>query len=35
MGSNFRGKSEMALKINFCGFKFYDNNQSRDVALHK
>ena len=29
MGSNFRGKSEKALKINFRGFKFRDSNQSR------
>ena len=36
MGSNFNGKSEKALKINFRGFKFRDNNQSRGVALlHK
>ena len=25
MGSNFRGKSEKALKINFRGFKFRDS----------
>ena len=36
MGSNFRGKSENALKINFRGFKFRDSNQSKGVALlHK
>ena len=36
VGSNFRGKSEKALKINFCGFNFRDSNQSRGVALlHK
>ena len=36
MGSNFRGKSEKALKINFRGFKFRDSNKSRGVALlHK
>ena len=36
MGSNFRGKSEKALKINFRGFKFRDSNQFRGVALlHK
>ena len=36
MGSNFRGKSKKALKINFRGFKFRDSNQSRGVALlHK
>ena len=36
MAGNFRGKSEKALKINFCGFKFRDSNQSRGVApLHK
>ena len=36
MGSNFHGKSEKALKIIFCGFKFRDSNQSRGVALlHK
>ena len=36
VGSNFRGKSEKALKINFRGFKFHDSNQSRGVALlHK
>ena len=36
MGSNFHGKSEKALKINFRGFKFRDSNQSRGVALlHK
>ena len=29
MAGNFRGKSEKALKINFCGFKFRDSNQSR------
>ena len=35
MGSNFRGKSEKALKI-IRGFKFRDSNQSRGVALlHK
>ena len=28
MGSNFRGKSEKALKINFRGFKFRYSNQS-------
>ena len=33
MGSNFRGKSEKALKINFCDFKFRDSNKSRGVAL--
>ena len=33
MGTNFRGKSEKALKINFRGFKFHDSNQSRGVAL--
>ena len=33
VGSNFRGKSEKALKINFRGFKFCDSNQSRGVAL--
>ena len=33
MGSNFRGKSEKALKINFRGFKFRDSNRSRGVAL--
>ena len=26
MWSNFRGKSEKALKINFRGFKFRDSN---------
>ena len=36
MGSNFRGKSEKALKISFHGFKFHDSNQFRGVALlHK
>ena len=35
MGANFHGKSEKALKINFCGFKFHDSNQSRGMALHK
>ena len=36
MGSNFRGKSEKAHKINFRGFKFRESNQSRGVALlHK
>ena len=36
VGSNFRGKSEKTLKINFRGFKFRDSNQSRGVALlHK
>ena len=36
VGSNFRGKSEKALKINFRGFKFRDSIQSRGVALlHK
>ena len=36
VGSNFRGKSEKALKINFRGFKFRDSNQSRGMALlHK
>ena len=36
VGSNFRGKSEKALKINFYDFKFRDSNQSRGVALrHK
>ena len=36
VGSNFHGKSEKALKINFRGFKFRDSNQSRGVALlHK
>ena len=36
MGSNFRGKSEKALKINLRGFKFRDSNQYRGVAvLHK
>ena len=36
VGSNFRGKSEKALKIDFHGFKFRDNNQSRGVVLlHK
>ena len=36
MGSNFRGKSEKSLKINFRDFKFHDSNQSRGVALlHK
>ena len=35
VGSNFHGKSEKALKINFCGFKFHDSSQSRGVALHK
>ena len=35
VGTNFRGKSEKALKINFCGFKFRDSNQYRDMALHK
>ena len=29
MGSNFRGKSEKALKINLRGFKFRDSNQYR------
>ena len=36
VGSNFRGKSEKTLKINFRGFKFRDSNQYRGVAvLHK
>ena len=36
MGSNFRGESEKAIKINFPDFKFRDSNQSRGVALlHK
>ena len=36
VGSNYRGKSEKALKINFRGFKFRDSNQSRGMALlHK
>ena len=35
VGASFHGKSEEALKINFCGFKFRDSNQSRGVALHK
>ena len=36
VGSNFRGKSEKALKINFRGFEFCYSNQSRGVALlHK
>ena len=35
VGANLRGKPENALKINFCGFKFRDSNQSRGVALHK
>ena len=36
VGSNFHGKSEKALKINFRGFKFRDSKQSRGVALlHK
>ena len=36
VGSNFRGKSEKALKIIFRGFKFRDSNQSRGAALlHK
>ena len=36
-GIVFRGarKSKKVLKINFCGFKFYDSNQSRVMALHK
>ena len=29
VGSNFHGKSEKALKINFRGFKFCDSIQSR------
>ena len=33
VGSNFRWKSEIVLKINFCAFKFHDSNQSRGVAL--
>ena len=33
MAGNFRGKSEKALKINFCGCNFRDSNQSRGVAL--
>ena len=32
VGANFCGKSEKALKVNFCGFKFHDSNQSRGVA---
>ena len=32
MGSNFHGKSEKALKINFRGFKFRGRNQFRGVA---
>ena len=24
-GANFRGKSQKALRINFCGFKFHDS----------
>ena len=36
VGSNFRGKSEKALKINFRGFKFRHSNQPRGMALlHK
>ena len=36
VGTNFRGKSEKALKINFYGFKIRDSNQSRGMALlHK
>ena len=35
MGANFCGKSEKALKINFCGLKFGDSNHSRGMALHK
>ena len=36
VGSNFHGKSEKALKINFRGFKFRNSNQSRGmVLLHK
>ena len=31
VGSNFCGKSEKALKINFRGFKFRDSNQSRGI----
>ena len=34
VGANFHGKSEEALKINFCGFKFRDSNQSRGMTLH-
>ena len=33
--ANFHGKSENALKINFCGFKLRDSNQSWGIALHK
>ena len=34
--ANFHAKSEKALKINFCSFKFRDSNQSRGMALlHK
>ena len=33
MGANSRRKSEKALKIKFCGFKFRDSNQSSGVAL--
>ena len=33
--ANFHEKSEKALKIKFCGFKFRDSNQSRGMALHK
>ena len=34
VGANFRGKSEKALRINFCGFKFCDSNpvQGRGTA---
>ena len=36
VGSNFRGKSEKALKNNYHGFKFRDSDQSRGmVLLHK
>ena len=35
-GRYFHRKSEKAFKINFCGFKFCDSNQSRGMALlHK
>ena len=35
MAGNFRGKSEKALRIKFCGFKFCDSNpvQGHDAAL--
>ena len=33
VGSNFRGTSEKALKINFHAFKFRDSNQYRGVAV--